>query len=168
MHLFFMVRGVIHQLDLFEMFMQTQMFTFPRYNLTICECGQQKAEHDEEKCKFKGFQRKKEVILVQGGLRRTPFGYEYIFPEEHLAEVLTMLDIQAKDNRWKIGNLKSWLLRKALGKGDNGDKVTPIPNYTPVITNRYIEKRGIAIYPIGIKKDARSEVKEWGYEQEMI
>lgn len=147
MHLYFMVRGVIHQLNLFEMFMSTQMFPWKRKNL---KTG------------------KDEYIQVQGGLRRAPWGYEYVFPEECLAEVLTMLEIMPKDNRWDLGSVKSWVIRKALGKGDAGHKVLPIPKYKPVLTTRYIEKRGIAIYPIGIKKDARQKMEEWGYEQEML
>lgn len=148
--------------------MQTQMFPFARYNLSVCECKQHITNHDDLKCSFGKFTRRKEVTLVQGGLRKTPFGYEYVFPEEYLAEVLTMLEIQPKNGRWELGTFKSWLLRKALGKGDSGDKVLPIPKYEPVNTMRYVEKRGIAIYPIGIKKDAFAEMKEWGYYQEMI
>jgi hypothetical protein len=163
-----MIRGVVHHVKLFEMFLQTQMFPFSRYNLTICECGQNIKVHDDAMCKLGKFTRRKETMLVQGGLRYTPFGYEYVFPEEHLAEVLTMLEITPKNNRWKLGAWKSWILRKALGKGDAGHKVEPIPEFTPALTTRYVEKRGIAIYPIGIKKDSRAEMKDWGYEQEMI
>lgn len=140
-----MVRGVIQQLNLFEIFMQAQMFPWKRVNL---KTG------------------KEEISQVQGSLRKTPWGYEYVFPEECLNEVLTMLNIS--DERWKIGSFKAAIIRKMLGKGSGGENVIPIPKYNPVNTNRYIEIRGIAIYPIGIKKDARMDYELWGYSQEML
>ena len=124
MHLYFLIRGIKQQVDLFEMFMQTQMFRWDRVDLTT-----------------------KEIITcnVQGSLRITPFGYEYVFPKEHLNEVLTMLDIR---NAWSLGKAQTFFIRKMLGNG-----FKKIPKYEDVATNRYIEKRGIAIYPIGIKED---------------
>lgn len=175
-----MIRGVYHQVALFETFMQAQMFPFPRWNLKVCECGQNIGSHDNEKCPLKQFTRRKEVMQIAGGLRKAPWGYEYVFPEQSLAHVLTMLDIKPKNNRWSIGGFKSWALRKALGKGDAGHKVEPIPDYKPdcglyakvdgklMEFPHYVVKEGIAIYPIGIKKDSKADVEKWGYEQEMI
>lgn len=148
MHLYFMVRGIIQQVELFKMFMQTQMFKWVRKNLKT---------------------KKEDVVQVQGALRECGFVYEYVFPEECLTEVLTMLEIEESGaNRWDLGGLRNFVIRKMLGKGTEGNKVLPIPKYKKVLTNKYIEKRGVAIYPIGIKKDAREEIEEWGYGQEML
>lgn len=147
MHLFFMVRGIISQVKLFEIFMQSQMFIWKRKNLKTGE---------------------DELCQVQGSLRVMPFGYEYVFPEESLDEVLTMLDVEAEAGSCYMPKFKKWIIRHALGDNGTGHKVMPIPKYKKVPTNRYIEKRGLAIYFIGIKKDHREKAKDWGYEQEML
>jgi hypothetical protein len=140
-----MIRGIKQQVALFEMFMQTQMFPWKRKNL---KTG------------------KDEIILVQGALRVMPFGYEYVFPEECLDEVLTMLQAKSTDGRYNLGKFRNMILRVCMGKGDAGDRVKPIPEYTPVPTNRYIEMNGVALYFIGIKKDSRNILRD--YEQEML
>ena len=66
-----------------------------------------------------------------------------------------------QEAREEVESQKQAILRKAIGKG-----VKPIPDYKKVLTNRYIEKNGMAIYPIGIKKDPRGELL--GYEQELL
>lgn len=142
-----MIRGIKQQVDLFEMFMQTQMWKWTRKNL---KTGQN------------------EIVQVQGALRVIPFGYEYVFPEECLNEVLTMLNIDENSKRWNLGKFRTMILRMMLGKGTEGNPVEPIPKYEKVPTNKYVELRGVAIYPIGIKKDAREEIEEWGFEQEML
>ena len=140
MHLYFMLRGILSQTRLFKMFMQTQMWLWKRKDL---KTG-------------------KEILTqVQGSLRECGMFYEYIFPEECLDEVLTLLDIQDKDEG--LGGTKRFVLRRMIGNG-----VRKIPKYKKVVTNRYIEMRGCTIYPIGIKKDKRREVEEWGVEQEML
>jgi len=177
MHLYFIVRGVLHQLELFKMFMQTQMFVWRRKNQKLCKCGQKKEEHKKTK-ECKKFNPKIEYGRVQGALRDMGFCYEYVFPEECLDEVLTMLNTRNSDIK-NFGWIRPAVLRKMLGKG-----VKPIPEYKDVVnqiimvddnliiaTARYIEMQGIAFYPIGIKKDLR-EKHDWGpeghYEQEML
>lgn len=147
MHLLFFVRGIISQINQFEIFMQAQMFPWTRVNL---KTG------------------KKEIIQVQGGLRRAPWGYEYIFPKECLADVLTMLDIKptGDETRWGLSAFKNYAFRKMLGKDYQGRKIKPIPKYIPVKFPRFIERRGVAIYPIGIKEDEEAEMR--GYLQEML
>jgi hypothetical protein len=177
MHLYFMVRGIISQVKLFETFMQAQMFLWKRKNLKIKEDFEKKTEEELKEICFKSnipFTNKKEIVdilstelcQVQGSLRVMPFGYEYVFPEECLDEVLTMLD--ADSGRYDLGGLKKWAIRYLIGRGDAGDRVKPIPKYKKVPTNRYIEKRGVALYFIGIKKDSRAKAEDWGYEQEML
>ena len=149
MHLFFFVRGVIQQLNIFEMFLQTHMWIWKREKLT------KKGESFKPKKRY-------EVCQVQGALRRTPFGYEYIFPEPCMAEVFTMLKIRENYKRWDLG-VKRFALRKLLGSS-----VKSIPEYKDLVTNRFVEMHGIAIYPIGIKKDEFEFKEEWGYSQEML
>jgi hypothetical protein len=144
MHLVFMTRGVKSQRDQFVNFMQTQMFPWKRTNLSTG---------------------KDEIVMVQGALRPIEL-FEYVFPEEHLNEVLTMLNIPPKDpqfNSWGMDSFKRKMLRQALGKD-----LQDVPEYKPVPTSRFIETRGVAIYPLGIKKDVVTERKDWGYRQEML
>ena len=155
MHFYFMIRGLKQQCDLFRMFMQTQMFCWKRKNLDT---------------------RKDKVTLIQGSLRECGFVYEYVFPEECFDEVMTMLNIKGIGDT--IGKTREAMIRKALGKG-----VKPVPDYKEVprkwalidgiylCTQRYIERNGVAIYPIGIKKDIRkdydwSKTGEGRYNQE--
>lgn len=101
---------------------------------------------------------KEEIARVQGALRPIQL-WEYVFPEECIDEVLEMMG-----DGWKLGKTKEATLRKMLGNG-----VKKIPKQKNKSTNyRYIEKRGVAIYPIGIKKDRRQKWEEVGYEQEML
>lgn len=147
MHVIFGARGVMHALNLFETFMQAQMWTWERTSL---KTG------------------KPEKALVQGALRKMPLGlYEYVFPEEHLGEVLNMLQFyQGSDKQYysknHIGKLGLMFTRKILG---NGIKPIPKVEYKP---SRFIPLQGIALYPIGIKYDKTEEKKEWGYKQEML
>lgn len=138
-----MTRGEQARTESFMKFMQTQMFPWKRKNL---KTG------------------KDDIVGVQGALRPVLL-WEYVFPEESLNEVLTMLDIP--DNGYKgqrdFKSLKYKILRKALGKG-----VKPIPKYKKVPTNKFIDKQSVSIYPIGIKKDKRQKMPHWGYEQELL
>jgi hypothetical protein len=144
MHLYFLTRGIKQQRNVFVNFMQTQMFPWKRKHLKT---------------------NKDEFVQVQGSLRPVEL-WEYVFPEECLDEVLTMLEINPKQNYNEglkgLGNkAKLAALRKILG-------ASKIPKFKPAKTNRYIEKRGMAIHAIGIRKDKRQKVPEWGYEQEML
>jgi hypothetical protein len=147
MHLIFGIRGIMHQTEMFKMFLQTQMWKWKRLNVATG---------------------KEEVIQVQGALREVMFGfYEYIFPEECVDEVLTCLEIDDKARApwwFGVGNMKMFMLRRMIGNG-----IYKIPKYKRVTTNRYIEKRGIAIYPIGLKKDKRGMCPDGSpYFQEML
>lgn len=175
-----MVRGIISQIDIFEIFLQSQMWIWRRTNLQV-KRENKKLTNTQLRKKYSKFitgateemiknfleQIKEgiEIIQIQGALRRMPFGYEYIFPEECLAEVLTSLEIEPENNKEYFGlsGLKKWIIRNIIGNG-----VKKIPKYTKIPTNRFIAKAGVVIYPIGIKKDMREERKDWGYEQEML
>ena len=103
-----------------------------------------------------------EKVQVQGALRPIQL-YEYVFPEEYLEEVLSMLEINPDNKKYGYSPTKLKMLRRMIGKD-----VKAVPSYTPKPTNRYVEKRGIMIYPIGIKKDKFKISEEFGYEQEML
>lgn len=142
MHLYFLTRGIKQQRDIFVKFMETQMFVWKRKNL---QTGQE------------------EICQVQGALRPVEL-WEYVFPEEVLPEVLTMLDLTGNNDyndgfKRKFNRTKLAILRKMLG-------ASKIPKCEPVITNRYIEKHAVAIHPIGIKKDKNNDFL--GYNQEML
>lgn len=143
MHLHFLTRGVNSQVEQFKVFMQAQMFPWKRKNL---KTG------------------KDEIFECQGALRPIQL-WEYIFPEESLDEVLRMLDIASYDEKavTTLSTFKFKMLRRML-------KCGKIPKVDPdkKVRYRYIERKGVSIYPIGVKKDKRQECEEWGYEQEML
>lgn len=142
MHLYFLVRGIKQQVALFEMFMQTQMFIWKKIDLKT---------------------KKEFVCQVQGALRVFPFGYEYVFPEECLDEVLTMLDFK-NTMGGGLGKFKTFIIRNMIGKG-----LKPVPKKFKITNpNRYVEKRGLVLYPIGIKKDERKEMPQFGFNQELL
>lgn len=169
MHFYFGLRGIKNKLDFALMMMQCQMWPWHRNNLNICECNKDLLNFSlhkkhEGKCKEKGcecmeFKPRAELCQVQGALRPCFGFYEYVFPEENLNEVLTIFHV--KDGS-PLG-LKGAIIRKALGKG-----IKKIPDFEPVPTNKFIDMIGVAIYPIGIKKDRREKCEWAGYEQEML
>lgn len=144
MHVYFMTRGIKHQRDIAVKFLQTQMFPWKRKNL---KTGQE------------------EIAMVQGALRPIEL-WEYVLPEESLDEFLTMIGTEkgGVNTGGHFSKVKQAAIRKMLGNG-----VKKIPKtFKPLTEARYIERRGLAIYPIGIKKDKRQKWEEAGYEQEML
>lgn len=162
MHLYFIPRGIRHQIEIFEKFIQTQMFAWPRFNLKTQET---------------------EISMVQGAYRDAGPFKEFVFPEECLGEVLNMLGYDPKAV-YGIGSMKQFALRRIIGNG-----IKPIPkiikdNENPKLAlitpskdgsnkfqyYRFIEKRGVLITFIGIKKDKYGIMKtaEGEYYQEML
>ena len=133
MHLFFVTRGVQHQVDQWHTWMQSQMFP---WRVKDPKTGNE------------------EVFGAQGALRPIQL-WEYVFPEEHLQEVLTMLNLQNGNkghwgNGWAKNKLAQAALRKVLG-------AEPVPNMPASPKFRFIYREGVGIEPIGIKKDANNE-----------
>lgn len=131
MHLFFIVRGVQHQVDQWKMWMQTTLWP---WRVKDKETGQE------------------DIMAVQGALRPIQL-YEFVFPEEHLQEVLTMMNFsEGKTGYWGKGWAKYMLapLRKILG-------AKPIPTLPPSPRARYIYREGVGLEGIGIKSDAKGE-----------
>lgn len=138
MHFVFATRGIKKEVDTFVTFMQAQMFPWKRKNL---KTG------------------KDDLMLVQGALRPIQL-WEYIIPEESKDELLTALNVGEKGEIHPFtAKLNRYGLRKSLGL----KKV----RYKRIPTGRYIYREGVALYPIGIKKDKRGKWKD-EFEQEML
>ena len=142
MHLYLITRGIKQSRDIWVAHMQSQFFPWDRINLKT-------GDH--------------EIVRVQGALRPIEL-WEYVFPEESLPEVLTMLNLsngQAGDFGGGMAKRALPLLRKALG-------AEPVPNLPPVPTNKIVSSICFGANPIGIKKDVRKDWKDIGYNQEML
>ena len=127
---------------------------------------------------------KEEFKLVQGALRPIQF-WEYAFPEESLNDVLGGLQIKGPIDRPEIKSI-SWMMRKMLKLDQIPEsKEIEVTGYTPkgkvdgkgipAIPVHNMLAEGVAIYPIGIKKDSKGPIKfklgdgsEAEYDQEHI
>jgi len=143
MHLILATRGINQCIDVWKMFMQTHMFPWKRKNL---ETG------------------KDELIQVQGALRPIQL-WEYVFPEEVLPDVLSMLNLQDYTARPEMKKIQ-WILKKGLG-------LQPVPKFPEQKPMRYQYMDGVAVYPIGIKPDVKQDYPDFkdaksskGYNQE--
>jgi len=166
MHLYFYARGISHQVELWKIFMQSQFWKWKRYNLK---------------------KKKDEFILVQGSLRPSFYGtWEYVFPKECLADVLSIMGI-ANPHTKKDGyagkgyftfanSIRNFGARKLLGAKaipkkiwEAADKIEPsilIDSTWRGLSHCRVD--GVAIHPIGIKEDVEYTWKETGYRQEML
>ncbi len=152
MHLYFFVRGVKHQFDLWVALMQNHHWRWIRTNLKT---------------------KKDEVILVQGALRPSVMGtYEYIFPEECLAEVLAILNLDwDRPNSIKLAALRTMLGCKKIPKKimEEAKKINPSVVIDGTMRGlSHCKVPGVAVHIIGTKADDRKECEQWGYEQEML
>jgi len=196
--LIFGTRGAYHMSELFKTFAQAQMFTWKRKNLNVCECGQEKKGHKKGKKYIKmiskdfvkfiskdekilcrrcikkelvcnKFKPREELTSVQASLRPIQL-WEYVFPDESMADVFSALGLTAEDGKpeatkhWPLSKTKMWALRKAL-------KCEPIPDVKWQRPQRFIMHTGISLYPIGIRRDERGEMSAPGeghWQQELI
>lgn len=158
MHLYFFLRGKFEQIELWKCHAQAAYWKWRRINL---KTG------------------KEETTLVQGALRPTIFGaYEYIFPKESLAEVLSFFGIGEEQSDVKFQF--TWLGAKAryavLRKMFNCKKIQKsilkkakkIPNsFTTEEFERGVSNcivGGAGPHIIGIKEDTMIDL--YGYHQE--
>jgi len=147
MHLYFISRGVKHQRDVWITWMQSQLFSWERTNLSSG---------------------KKEIIPVQGALRPVEL-WEYVFPEEHLDQVLNNMMFTSESAKCyehvKGKNISMAVMRKALG-------AKPIPKFKIMPIDKMMRINGVALEPIGIRKDNRGNLKDPTtgivYEQELL
>jgi hypothetical protein len=154
-----MTRGIQRQVDEWKHSMLAQRFAWKRTNLTTG---------------------KEELNLVQGSLRPIQL-WEYVFPEECLNDVLGGIGIAGPIQRPEIKSA-TWMLRKMLKLEQIPDnKTTSVTGYKPqgtlngepippvAVHNMFVD--GVAIYPVGIKKDIFQDA-DWGehgkFKQEML
>ena len=158
MHVVLMTRGIQRQVKEFEHVMNAQRFPWKRTNIKT------------------GLE---ESYTVQGALRPIQF-WEYVFPEECLTDILGGLGIKGPIQRKELKAI-AWMLRKTLnleqiptidgtvtGYRPNGT-VNGQPMQSLPVHDLYIP--GVAVYPVGIKKDATQDA-DWDanneYKQEML
>ena len=149
MHLVFFLRGVNSQVELWKVLAQSQFFIWTR----------------TDKKTGKDFDN-----LVQGALRPSVLGsWEYVFPEECLPAVLSMFGLcegSIGATKSFMNNVRLRVLRKILGVKkipkkamEEGKLIAP----TILINGSYrgispVYIVGVALHPIGIKKDIRGEM----------
>lgn len=166
MHLLLVTRGINQSFEVWKKFMETQMFNWKRENLNFCECGQPLVGHDDNVCKFKKFTPRVEYTKVQGALRPIQL-FEYVFPKESLQEVLAMMNCHKNYNKLRPEMAKvAWILRKGTGAEVIPDMPELENKESYEITQKYVPMQGMAVYPVGIRKDAEQEYPQYGYRQE--
>jgi len=157
MHLFFFIRGINNQVELFKTIAQNHFWKWRRTNI---------------------LKNKEEIILIQGGLRPSVFGaYEYIFPKEALPEVLAIFGITSNESYgFKKITLKArhYIMRKVFNCKPIPKKILDqVKNIPESIVLDNSERGlshnkiiGVAVHVIGIKEDVFGQIK--GYMQEFL
>ena len=147
MHLVLMTRGVVGQVEEWISILRAQRFPWKRKNLK---------------------NNKEEMMLVQGALRPIQF-WEYVFPEESLNDVMGGMLIKGPIERAEIKNV-SWWIRKMLKlEPIPVKKEIPVTGYSPQVKldGKQVPAQmvhdlrvdGVAVYPLGIKKDFKKDHK---------
>lgn len=149
MHVYFFVRGVKHQIDLFVALAQSVWWRWKRTSPDG----------------------KDENFIVQGALRPSIWGaYEYVLPEDCLSEFLAML-LQKTDEGIKDNNPTDLLfkaemaiVRKMFGaekipdehfkEAENINVAMFFPDTTTRRALNGLRVPGVSVHLIGIKKDA--------------
>lgn len=168
MHFFFYIRGVYGQCELWKTLAQSQFFKWERTD------------------KATGV---KHMSVVQGALRQSVLGvYEYVFPEEALADVMSIFGLYGEEYVGVDGGvptlntkLKLGTLRVILGAQKIPKKIfKEAKDIPPTLyfneSNRAMSNlqviHGVSIHPIGIKKDVRGEItdplEKITWQQEML
>jgi len=146
MHLQFFLRGLPEQVNLWRCLAQGQFFKWRRINKETM---------------------KEEIVLVQGGLRESVIGtWEWIFPKEALAEVLSIIGIKdskrmgVSDRKFSLG-LKLGVLRMMIGLKKIPKKAFKEAKLIPPSIMMGDRERGlsdltgakVSVHLIGIKDD---------------
>ena len=170
MHLFFYIRGINHWVETWKVMAQGLFWKWERTNLLTEEVEQ---------------------LALQGALRPSILGaWEYIFPEEALPDVLAVFGITkdltggmtldkklgALPNKFKLACMRKVFSAYKIPKKafEEAEKIPP-----SIVFNKghralshlgHDVIPGIALHPIGLKKDIRGIMEEGGgkWEQEMI
>lgn len=163
MHLIFFLRGIEHRVELWKHLAEGQFFRWKRVNLKTNQ---------------------EEYVLVQGSLRPSFFGaWEYVFPEEALSDVLSILglndgNIGLNPNGFNgfVSKSKLKMIRLLFGAERITKKMLQDAMKIPsslILTDSqrglsHLLLEGVSIHPIGIKRDIRQRREDFGYEQEML
>jgi hypothetical protein len=187
MHLYFYARGKFEQVEQWKAHAQASYWKFRRINNKVCMCGQTLEKHDDKKCYiqkgkeklFMGkFAPRQETILVQGALRPSVLGaFEFVFPKEALAEVLSFFGIEANTQYGFKGiSLESrhFVLRKVFGaKKIPKDILDKAKKIQSTFSTEEFERGcsncvipGVALHVIGIKDDEMGVIGN--YTQELL
>ena len=164
MHLVLYLRGLPQWVTLWEAMAQSQFFKWRRIIKKT---------------------KKQDIVLVQAGLRKSVLGtYEYIFPEESLATVLSMMrktdrgSLDVKNTFKQRARLA--VLRKIIGLKKIPEAVFKKAKKIPESITINASERGVShlclpkvsVHIIGIKKDDRGEmtnpVDKTTYLQELL
>jgi len=132
MHLVFCASGIKHDLDLFEIFMQTRTFNMPFI------------DHNEKRAKEKN-----KNMLLQSQLRPINF-YDFIFPKGELDMVLNSLQIGTDPD---IVSANASLPKAVITMLQKALKLKKIPN--PDISKGAfpLYKNNVRLVGIGIRDD---------------
>ena len=160
-------RGIAQQRDIWKKFMETRMWNWVRYPLIKDKKGDYIEDGVDENGNKKYKVGPAKVEGVQGHLRPIEL-WEYVFPEPCYPQVLAMLTLQNYKPRPEIKPL-AWMVRKALKL----DKLPEMPEEFKKadkfkITQQYIPMQGMAVYPLGIKRDIIKDWPNYGWRQEGI
>lgn len=159
MHVYFYARGIIPQVKIFESLAQGVFWQWTRKNIKTNQ---------------------EETILVQGALRPSILGaWEYVLPEDCLAEFLAMLGIT---DQWAstppnfINGMKMIVSRKLFGAEKVPEEIfeqTKKIN-TSVMVNgtkrglSSLQVQSVSFHLIGIKKDRFDVLPGTDYFQEFL
>lgn len=165
MHLYFFLRGNYPVLEIWKTLAQSQFWKWKRIDLATG---------------------KEDFKLVQGALRPSVMGaYEYVFPEEALAEVLSVFGVTNDGipayDKFLLDKMRMSVLRKifrckAIPKSVY-KKALEIPNSIMLQNSErglsHLKIPGACVHIIGIKEDKKGEFfhhleAPTGYEQEML
>jgi hypothetical protein len=144
MHAYFITRGLNHMTEAWKALLQGQSFKWKRKNL---KTG------------------KEETTLIQGALRPILL-WEYVFPEESLNEVLF-------NTVGGVGTEGQFFAEKVFGVAFRAATGAKKPKKLTMkelkdVRHRLMQSPGVGVTCIGIKKDKRRKMPEWGYQQEML
>ncbi len=158
MHVVFYIRGKLSCVEWFKIMAQSMFFKWQRTNIKTGKI---------------------EEILVQGALRPSVLGtWEYIIPEECLAEFLAMMGLTDEKMIGVAPSVKAKarlaVLRTMLGLTKIPKKIfEEAAKIPPSISLKdswrglsHLIVPGVSIHLIGIKKDRRDVA--FGFEQEML
>jgi len=153
-HIVLLTRGIQQQVDLWKMFMQTQMFWFKRKPI-LFDKDKKPLKNEDGTYQYGP----EETIRVQGALRPMQL-WEYVIPSECIPEALAMMNLHKYEELRKEMKPIAWTLRKAMGLKHVDDYRVPEhqSKHFQEITAKYVPIEAVATYPIGIKEDPQIDI----------